>query len=178
MNNNSFKYLTEQEKKAILLGVIAKRTNGKLNNEQLKHIVRDIPIDVQYSIKVFSDAKEFGKVITLPDYEMKHSWAGGTKCTAETNILLVSGIKFGRNKHYKYLDNGTLTSEDKWNSLPDFNVKEIHAVSVSIHSFSDYNNEYYDNTDNFIYIYIPSDKPFVVSEEIQYIFDNFNICFS
>jgi len=175
MKNNSFKKLTEQEKKAMLLAVIAKRTEGKLSKSQLEYMVRDIPTDVQYSIKVITDAKEFAKAITLPDYEMKHSWAGETKCNAETNILLISGIKFGRTKHYQYLDNGSLTSEEKWNSLPDFDVNEIHAVAVSIRSFSDYNNEHYNNTDNFIYIYIPSNMAFIVSKEVQYILDNFSI---
>ena len=177
MKNTSFKKLSEQERKALLIATIAKRTNGRLSKTQLEYMIRDLPTEIQYTIKVISDAKEFLKYMTLPNHEFKHSWAGKTtvNVTDFMHLLLNHGLVPGENYQYEYSDNGNIVNEEERITLPDFNVNLIYAVSLTIHSFSDFNNNHYDTKDNFIYIYVPSHMPFTVSAEVKYILDNFNI---
>jgi len=178
MKNNSFRKLTEQEKRAMLLGAIVKRTQGRLPGMFLENVVvRDIDVSKQYTIKVFEDAKEFATAITLPNHIMNHSWAGKKEHTAEgIDLLGTDGeLVFGENMSYEYLNNGNLEDEEKHQTLPEFRVNSVACVSVCERDFSNYNNDNWDRTYNYIYIYLPRNKPFKVSERIQYVLDNFDI---
>jgi len=177
MKNNSFRKLTEQEKRAMLLGAIIKRTQGKLSKSQLETIISSVDVNCQYTIKVFEDAKEFATAITLPNHIMNHSWAGKTEHTAEGVDLLgtVGELVFGENMSYEYLNNGNLEEEEKHQTLPEFRVNSVACVSVCERDFSNYNNDNWDRAYNYIYIYLPGVKPFKVSERIQYVLDNFDI---
>jgi len=174
MENNSFKSMTEKTKRAILMGVIIKRTDGKLLKEELEEIISKVNIGVQYSINVFTNAVEFSKVITLKNIKDEHSWVGYTE-NVSTGHILLGNVVFGDNSQYSYNDNGTQTNYTVQESFPDFNIHEKIVVAIEEHHFSNFNGNHYDTWRNSIFIYIPEDTPYKISSEIQYILDNFKI---
>ncbi len=174
MENNSFKSMNDRMKRAILMGVIIKRTEGKLSKEELEEIISKLNIGVQYSIDVFTDAKEFAKVVTLKNIKSEHSWAGCTEDVSCGHIIL-GNVIFGQNYQYSYNDNGNQTQYNEQESSPDFDMNEKIVVYIEEHNFSNYNNDHYDSWRNDIFIYLPKDVPYKISPEIQYIIDNFKI---
>ncbi|MCK9309831.1 MAG: hypothetical protein M0P99_06135 [Candidatus Cloacimonetes bacterium] len=172
MENNSFKSMSEKTKRAILMGVIIKKTEGKLSKEELEEIISKINIGVQYSINVFTNAVEFSKVITLKN--IKDSWAGYTE-NVSTGHILLGNVVFGEDYRYSYNDNDTQTNYTVQESFPDFNIYEKIVVTIEEHNFSNFNGNYYDTWKNSIFIYLPEDVPYKISPEVQYIIDDFKI---
>jgi len=174
MENNSFKSMSEKMKRAVLMGVIIKRTDGKLSREELEEIISKVNIGVQYSVNVFTNAMEFAKVITLKNIKDEHSWAGYTEDVSVGHILL-GNVIFGEDYRYTYNDNGTQTNYTVQESFPDFNIHEKIVVAIEEHNFSNFNDNHYDTWKDSIFIYIPEDVPYKISPEVQYILDNFKI---
>jgi len=174
MENNSFKSMSEKTKRAILMGVIIKKTEGKLSKEELEEIISKVNIGVQYSVNVFTNVMEFAKVITLNNIKDEHSWAGCTE-NVSTGHILLGNVVFGEYYKYSYNDNGTQTNYTVQESVPDFNIYEKIVVTIEEHNFSNSNGNYYDTWKDSIFIYIPENVPYFISPEVQYILDNFKI---
>ena len=174
MNNNSFKQISEREKRAILLGVIASKTNGKLSKDELENIVSKLDVKIQYHIKILTDAKEFSKILTLKNSTDKHSWAGHTKDLSSGEVLL-GVVLFGEDYWCTYSDNGNQTECNERKSAPDFNINDKIVVRIEEYNFSNFNNNYYENWKNSIFIYLPGETPYEVDKEVQYILDNFKL---
>ncbi len=175
MKGYMFKTLTELEKKAMLTGVLIKRTGGRLDKLRIESVINNLDINIQYGIKVFEDAKEFGKAITLPNHIMEHSWAGSKEHIGQGINLLGTDLVFGESKTYEYSGNGNITKDEKEMTLPDFGMLDIHAVYVFEHNKSTYEGNEYDNKYNHIYVYLPSGNPFIMNPDVEYILANFDL---
>lgn len=175
MRTKEFRKLDELEKKAILLGVIAKRTEGKLSKVELETIVNNIDVSKQYTIQVISDIKQFANLITLSNHKFQHSWAGGEENITTGQILLGEGLEFGENYSYSYSENGDQTEDSQEYKAPDFKVCRKYVVYINEYSFSNFNNNNYENDRDSIVIYIPENQSFKIDPVVRFILDNFNI---
>ncbi len=66
MENNVFKILNGEEKRKKLKNVLKGRTQGYLTEAELEKIMQSVKISRQYVIRLFFNAKEFQKALTLP----------------------------------------------------------------------------------------------------------------
>lgn len=179
MKNTSFRVLSDQEKRARLLGVIANKTGGQLSKAELEEIVNNIDISNQYSISILHDAKEFGEKLRLED----SGWENGDNYNVveETGqLLLGSNLEFGEKGSLETYYNGNLSREYDNSSDADFDTMSKYAVSIQHVSKScsvyGYNETMRFNETNSLVIYIPdAQQPFKIAPKIQYILDNFEI---
>ena len=139
MKNKKFRKLTEIEKKAILCGVIAKKTDGKVSKEDITNIVNSLDINCQYTIKVVTDAKEFAKVTTLYQHGFSHSWAG-SEGTKQEGVSILGNVEFGLDRYWEYSDNGRMTEPDNDRTEPNFDINEIAVVLITENDWDNYNN--------------------------------------
>ena len=158
MISQKFRELSEIEKKAILYGVIAKRTEGKLPKETITQIVNKLNIGIQYKIKIVFDAKEFAKLITLKKDIFEHSWAGsyGTK---QMGHCLFGEVEFGINSSYEYSLNGNKTYSEEKKEEPNFDITQVHCVIIEEENWDQFNNNNEYNIFYTLVIYIPDSEP-------------------
>lgn len=174
METTTFAKAATQEQAAKLCAVIGSRTEGKLSIGQIRRIVRLLELKNQYKIDVLSDAREFARLVTLTNNEMKHSWAGKEYYKQEGKVLL-GNVQFGEEYSYEYFDNGNSTGEDKRYNHPSFKLNQVAAVMIQGHDFSDYNGDYKDERDYNLVIYIPNEAPFKLDPQIKAIIDAFKL---
>lgn len=171
---NNYKNLSELERKARLLSFLINKSGGKLSKEELETIIGKTDINKQHEIIVVEDAKEFGKICTLYSGGLEHSWAGsyGTRVEAE---VFVGNVEFGVNTDWEYSDNGNMSSPEIYNTVPNFDVTEKIVIHTEKHTWDHYNNNDTDETEHAIVVYLPSDVPYVMDNEVKYILENYNI---
>lgn len=176
MKNKKFRKLAEIEKKAILCGVIAKRTEGKVSKEDITNIVNSLDINYQYTIKVVTDAKEFALVTTLRQHGFSHSWAG-SKGTKQEGVCLLGNIEFGFDRYWEYSDNGRMTEPDIKKIKPNFDIDKIAVVLITENDWDNYNNPHNEH-DNWTYtlcFYVPESEPYKIDNNIKALIEAFNI---
>jgi len=171
---SNFKKMDKVEKRASLLNVILKRTEGKLSKKQLETIINKLDIKNRYKIIVTNDSKEFNKFSKLINEKMEHSWAGEIY-TIEKAYIVFGEIKFGQIYAYEYSNNGNLETDKKSECESNFDINNTICFIKSKHEYSDFNNNNYDTYENIICIYLGDNDSYKIKPEIQYIIDNFNI---
>ena len=176
MKTKEFRKLSEIEKRAILCGVIAKRTEGKMAVQEISDVVNLLDVNLQYTIKVISNAKEFAKVITLKSSGLEHSWAGSYGIKQEGNVLF-GNVEFGLDYFWEYSNNGNMSEPDERKSIPDFNIDICHVVLIEENDWDHYNNSCneHDKYSYTLYFYIPETEPYKINPKIQAIIEAFNI---
>lgn len=176
MKNKEFRKLSEIEKKAILCAVIAKKTKGKVSKENITNIVNSLNINRQYTIKVFSDAKEFAKEITLYQHGFSHSWAGSEGIKQE-GVCLFGNVEFGINRYWEYSNNGRMTQPDIQNLDPNFEINKTAVVLITENDWDNYDNSCNEH-DDWAYtlcFYIPENEPYKINDNIKALIEAFNI---
>lgn len=175
MKNKEFRKLTEIEKKAILCGVIVKKTEGKVSKEDITNIVNSLDINCQYTIKVVTDAKEFAKEITLCQHGFSHSWAGSRGINQE-GVCILGDVEFGIDRYWEYSNNGRMT-EDIKKREPNFDVNKIAVVLITENDWDNYNNpcNKHDDWTHTLCFYIPENEPYKIDDNIKALIDAFNI---
>jgi hypothetical protein len=168
MKNKQFKELSEIENKAVLCGVITKKT-GKLSKEQIKYIVDNIDLSLQYTIKVTSDAKEFAKEITMIESGFSHSWAGSYgKKEIPLKWFWWGNVEpvFGLNRDWEYSDNGSMREPDIRRTEPNFDTLGIYCIIKEINEWDNFNNsDAYDKYKHYMIFYIPESEPYKIDDK-------------
>jgi hypothetical protein len=176
MKTTSFKQLSEMEKKAILCGVIAKRTNGKITKEDIKTVVNKLDVSIQYTINIISDPKEFAKIIKLKDYTTDYGCnCGGMESIKEFETIILGNVDFGEDVFYSCPPSGNennIISKDG-----DFDIKELHCILIKKHDFCGVSGaSHEDKWSNDITFYIPeAETEYKLSPEIKALIEVFNI---
>jgi hypothetical protein len=182
---NSFRKLSESERRCKLASTLFDKTRGMVGAPFIIDIVNTVDIDKQYKISVINKAKEFAEKITNSEVTVSHSWAGsyGHKETV-TSVICQNKMKsdciiVGCNKANTYSDNGNMGEPNVEISEPDFDVNSVIAVIFEI---NDWNNmQGFDNFNKHeyglaIYIPDPDNDPYIVTDpRIQCILNNFAI---
>lgn len=188
MNKRMLKKVSQKENKAMLLAKLIKYSKGCLNKKQLEKIanfkcalkfengeeLNYLLADQNCYVKYTEDAKEFQKDLYEGRTGFKHSWAG----EEITNIKLSSIIgdaKFGLHNEVDYSDNGNFIPAQAEYEEPDFCIDDLIVVYQYNHSWSDYNNDCYDNYYDTIIIYNGKKDSYKMDDYVKYILENFNI---
>lgn len=168
MKNKNFRKLSEIEKKAILCGVIAKKTKGKISKEDITYIVNSLDLNYQYTIEVITDAKEFAKRITLHQYGFSHPCVG-TEGLKQDGVCILGNVKkFGLFRNWKHSDNGRITEHDVQKIEPDFDITKIAVVLIVENDWDNYIKSY-------LCFYIPENEPYKLDDKIKALIEAFDI---
>ena len=179
LSSKEFKKLSEIERKAILCAMIAKKTEGKLSKEQIKYVVDNIDLSLQYTIKVIYNAKEFAKEITMIESGFSHSWAGNygkkeipLKWFWWGNVAPV----FGLNRNWDYSDNGQMREPDIVLNEPNFDITEIYCIIKEVNEWNNYNNsDEYDKHNYYMIFYIPENESYKIDDKLKAVIEEFGI---
>lgn len=174
MDSKMYKKINKSEGRAKLLSKLVHFTKGKLNKNQLEMIVNNKLTSHNNYIKVVTNAKEFAECITLKTRIFQHSWAGVVK-DIEKGEVIFGNCSLGEDFKLEYSDNGnTHTDEERYNE-PDFDIKDTICVFKHENSYSDFNNNYYDEDNYTIIVYLGGEDAYSIDPDIEYILRNFNI---
>ncbi len=174
MKNKKFRKLSEIEKKAILCGVIAKKTKGKISKEDITYIVNSLDINYQYTIKVITDAKEFARRITLYQHGFNHS--RGSEGIRQDGVCILGNVKFGLDRNWKYSDNGRVTERDVQKIEPDFDVTKTAVVLLTENDWDSFDNSCSERHGwTVLYFYIPESEPYKLDDNIKALIEAFDI---
>lgn len=164
MKQREFKEINETKRKAILAGVIAKKTGYRLPNNLIGEIIKSLDIDNQYKIEVFNTADEFAGHCRLKRYIYEGRYnndpvdMGGR--TEKASVIL-GEVQFGED------------IKDEWKEVtrktdPNFDVDKIHAVIVeSKWDYSPLVGDYEYSLDRMLIVYVPSEEPINLSDEMR-----------
>ena len=120
----SFKNLAITERKAIIAGILIKRSNGVLNKEEIKKIISDIDVLYQYKINVIhGDIKEFGKKIYDKIYHYN-----GLEIAKTKNKIILGDIKIGR----VVVDKLSVPPRLIHIEMPNFDIHTTQAVELNV----------------------------------------------
>lgn len=151
-----FSELREKESRAKLFGVIRSRVDFLLDGE-IREILDKIDLGKKYTVEVLEgDYEKLAEYLTEVKYRgFRHSWAGEEYDRSEVEILYGHKhiISLGSLYSYEYYLNGNKTDDEYEKVLPDFEVTGNIVVRVTKVSYSDYNNNYYNNTENYLVFY-------------------------
>lgn len=179
MKNKEFKKLSEIERKAILCATIAKKTEGKLSKEQIKYVVDDIDLSLQYTIKVIYDAKEFAKEITMIESGFSHSWAGSYgKKEKPLKWFWWGDVEpvFGLDRDWGYSDNGRMSEPDIVFYEPNFDITETYCIIKKVSEWNNYNNsDEYDKHNYYMIFYIPENESYKIDDKLKAVIEEFGI---
>jgi hypothetical protein len=190
MQSRQFRTLTKTEKKAKLVKALISKTEGRLSQDHLESIVNhrwqlgfayqdglaedfDL-IDVQLTINVHSDPKEFAKAATLLTVGMEHSWAGSSTTNSYGNWIVGDNSEFGLHKYMEYSNNGDVGSPDTEDYDPEFDVDQIQVIVIQTEDHDSFNRNSTEHETRWdLHVYLTGE--FRVEPEIQAIMSQFNL---
>lgn len=173
MKNKKFRKLSEIEKKAILCGVIAKKTKGKISKEDITYVVNSLDLNYQYTIKVITEAKEFARRVTLYQHGFTHP--RGSEGVRQDGVCILGNVKFGLDRNWKHSD-GRVTERDVQKIQPDFDVTKTAVVLLTENDWDSFDNSCSERRGwTILYFYIPENEPYKLDDNIKALIEAFDL---
>ena len=155
----TFKEMIKKERREALIKKIKEKVGDKVPDDVIEQIVDryDLLIGKEPEVIVTSDPKSFDERSRKDESDVSHSWAGRDLYTKEP-VVVLGDYQSGESKVYEYYKNGTLTVQEKSDTLSDFSMDKPQIVLTYAeydYSLSEPSSE---GIDNAIVIYLPDLK--------------------
>lgn len=159
MKDFDFKRMTLSERQARIKNIIKEKTKGKISDLDVRQIVDNININLQYKIKVVRNPEIMKRELTLANqWWQRNEWryidSEGIKETAE---IMLGTCEFGSNHLFEKSENGNVVDEGKSYKEPIFFFHQILVITKNIHEWQKVEGDErnYGRKKNVLVIYIP-----------------------
>lgn len=140
---------------------IKERVGEKLTDDQIMEIVEKFNLEDGNipQIMITSDPKEFEGNSRRRKDIFEHSWAGSTRSTTETEVL-IGDYEPGIDDIYEYSQNGDTREPEETHEKSDFSIDQIQVAFV-IRDYADhFNGNNINRYNESVQIYIPEEREY------------------